>query len=247
MENLIRSARTCIGAALCGLSVLGVVNVSAQTVVISPPTMPSGSAGVPYSQMFTASGGQPAYVFSNEIGRLPNGLALTPLGALSGTPAPVTVPFEIWATDANGREAKLLASTAVIAYAVTLSSATPPGIVGQGYMGGFTPTGGVGPYTCSLVGGVLPPGVMLNANCTLSGAPTAAGVFNFTVGVVDANGAMASQSYAITVTAAAAAGGAVVVSALSPLSFALLSLLLAGVGVMTRRRERNRDYGIGPI
>jgi large repetitive protein len=221
------------------MAVASAFNTVAQTVVISPPTMPSGSAGVPYSQTFTASGGQPAYVFTNEIGRLPNGLSLTTAGALTGTPAPVTVPFEIWATDANGREAKLLASTAVISYALTLASAIPPGTVGQGYMGGFTPRGGVGPYTCTLASGTLPPGVALNANCTLGGSPTAAGVFNFTVGVVDVNGATVSQSFAITVSPAAAAAGAVVVSTMTPIAFMLLALLLAGVGVMPQRSGRN--------
>lgn len=238
MEHLIRSAG--IRALLCGIAAASAFNTFAQIVVISPPTMPSGSAGAPYSQTFTASGGQPAYVFSNEVGRLPNGLALTPGGLLSGTPAPVTIPFEIWATDANGREAKLLASTAVISYALTLASAIPPGTVGQGYVGGFTPTGGVGPYTCTLSSGALPPGVVLNANCTLSGAPTALGVFGFTVSVVDVNGANASQSYAITVNAAAAAG-AVVVSTFTPFAFALLALLLAGVGGTSQRGTRYRN------
>jgi large repetitive protein len=238
MEHLIRSVRAGTRALLCWFAAAIALNAFAQPVVISPPTMPSGSAGVPYSQTFTASGGQPAYVFSNEVGRLPNGLALTPGGLLSGTPAPATIPFEIWVTDADGREAKVVASTAVISYALTLASAIPPGTVGQGYVGGFTPTGGVGPYTCTLSSGALPPGVVLNANCTLSGAPTAPGVFSFTVRVVDVNGANASQSYAITVNAAA---GAVVVSTFTPFAFALLALLLAGVGGTSQRGTRYRN------
>jgi large repetitive protein len=200
-----------------------------------PSAIPAGTAGVPYNQAFTASGGVAPYTFTNSLGRLPNGMTLTASGVLSGTPEPATVPFEISVTDANGRETKLSAATSVIAYNLTLASTTPAGTVGQGYVGGVTPSGGVAPYTCSIVSGSLPPGVALNANCSLTGAPTALGVFNFTVGVVDGNGSNASAPFSITVNAAPLAATPTIVSTLTPLLKVLLAMLLAVLGARRRR------------
>ena len=100
-------------------------------VSITPNAVPAGTAGTPYSQAFVASGGVAPYAFTNEVGRLPNVLTLTPAGLLSGTPQPATVPFEIWATDADGREAKVTAGVSIIQYTLALSPTLPPGTNGQ--------------------------------------------------------------------------------------------------------------------
>jgi large repetitive protein len=42
-------------------------------------------------------------------------------------------------------------------------------------------TGGTKPYTWSIVGGSLPPGLTMNGNGVLSGKPTTAGTYGFTV------------------------------------------------------------------
>ena len=47
--------------------------------------------------------------------------------------------------------------------------------------------------------GALPPGVMLSATGLLSGTPTAAGNFTFTVTATDANGCTASTTYTLAV------------------------------------------------
>jgi hypothetical protein len=47
--------------------------------------------------------------------------------------------------------------------------------------------GGVGGLTWSVTGGALPPGINLSAGGILHGTPTAAGVYNFTVGVTDSS------------------------------------------------------------
>ena len=49
-------------------------------------TLPGGALGTPYSQTLTASGGTPPYQFSVSAGTLPDGLTLSPGGAVSGTP-----------------------------------------------------------------------------------------------------------------------------------------------------------------
>ena len=76
-------------------------------VTVAPPTVPNGTAGVPYSQQITPSGGTGPYTFAVVGGTLPAGLNLTSGGVLSGVPtAPGISTFTIRATDANGNFAE---------------------------------------------------------------------------------------------------------------------------------------------
>jgi hypothetical protein len=63
------------------------------------------------------------------------------------------------------------------------------GQVGLAYSGTLTATNGVGPYVWSIADGSLPPGLTLatgnGASTTLSGTPTGAGSYSFTVQVID--------------------------------------------------------------
>lgn len=70
------------------------------------------------------------------------------------------------------------------------SGALPPLYVGQAFTHQFTVTGGQSPYgSWSLASGAFPPGLTLNATTgVLSGSPTTAGPFEFTVAIPDANG-----------------------------------------------------------
>ena len=54
-------------------------------VTVAPGAIASAFSGVPYSQMFTATGGSPAHTFALG-GSLPNGVTLASNGLLSGTP-----------------------------------------------------------------------------------------------------------------------------------------------------------------
>jgi hypothetical protein len=59
---------------------------------------------------------------------------------------------------------------------------------------------GTAPYAFSLTSGSLPPGLALDASTgTISGTPTTAGTYTFTVAVKDKNNNSASESYALTV------------------------------------------------
>ena len=71
-------------------------------ITLSPTTLPSATAGVPYRQQFRASGGQGSFVFTHT-GTLPTGLSLTSSGLLSGTPATEgSATFTVVATDLRG-------------------------------------------------------------------------------------------------------------------------------------------------
>jgi hypothetical protein len=85
---------------------------------------------------------------------------------------------------------------------ITLTPATlPNGTYGTAYNSQtLTATGGAGgPYTFTLASGALPDGLALDPGGALTGTPTAAGAFTFTVQAQDNGGFTGSQTYTLTV------------------------------------------------
>lgn len=75
----------------------------------------------------------------------------------------------------------------------------------------IAPSGGRAPYTCATAttAGVLPAGVQINADCSLSGTPSQVGSFSFSTDVTDSSSApFTTTSGALTLTVGAAAPGA---------------------------------------
>lgn len=62
---------------------------------------------------------------------------------------------------------------------------TAPTTVGVPFSDNMIATGGHPPYTFSLIGGALPPGLTLSSSGVISGTPTTAGVYNYTIQVTD--------------------------------------------------------------
>jgi cytochrome c peroxidase len=88
------------------------------------------------------------------------------------------------------------------------------------YAANLSVTGSAGPFNWSLSNGVLPPGLALDtfsttSNCGLSGLPTAAGAFSFTVVVSDGNLADA-VSYNVNIQPAVVVGFSITTAALPP-------------------------------
>jgi putative Ig domain-containing protein len=81
------------------------------------------------------------------------------------------------------------------------TTALPQGQRGNTYSEVFTATGGTTPYSWSVSAGTPPAGIAMNANGDFAGMPTAAGTFNFTVTVTDANSQTASGNFSATVLA----------------------------------------------
>ncbi|WP_425600186.1 putative Ig domain-containing protein [Xanthomonas arboricola] len=184
------------------------LTIAAPPIVVAPSTLPAATRGTAYSQTLSASGGTAPYTYALASGTLPAGITLASNGTLSGT---ATVEgsfnFTVTATDAN-------TFTATQAYALTVAgpnlvlpaSTLPAGTAGQAYSAAITPaTGGTAPYTYALTGGVLPAGVVVDAATgALSGTPTVAGTFNFTLTASDSTpspAAQASRNYALTIAA----------------------------------------------
>src|SRR5437660_4999 len=84
------------------------------------------------------------------------------------------------------------------------SSQLPGGTAGSAYSATLSASGGTSPYSWSVSSGTLPTGLSLSSAGTLSGTPTVAGSFPFTVAVKDAASGSASASLSINVVTAAA-------------------------------------------
>jgi hypothetical protein len=153
------------------------------TVAFITATLPNATAGQPYSATFVASGGQTPYTFSVVSGTLPAGLVLNPSGMLSGTPtSPSYATFTVQVTDALSSHASRSFTLDVQPPAMNFTPATlPSGTSGTPYSASFTPTGAGSSYSFSILDASPPPGLSLASNGVLSGTPTSAGTFNFTV------------------------------------------------------------------
>ncbi len=179
------------------------VGTAALSINVVP--VPSAVNGVAYSFTLTATGGSPNYSFSVVNGSLPPGLSLASTGVLSGTPTSTGVfPFTARVTDTASNASQGNFTIAVNATALTIFPTTlPAGSIGQAYNNSLTASGGVAPYSFSLISGSLPAGLTLSTAGTINGFPTVAGTSVFTVGVLAGNGANSSAAISITISSSA--------------------------------------------
>ena len=217
------------------------------TLTMLPDTLPNAALGVPYSQPITASGSTPdTYVYTVTAGSLPPGLTLIPVTPpaiktvnLAGTPTTIgTYSFTITATDANGcqvSQAYTMLVNPVGCPTITVSPAElPNSTVGAPYSQTISASGGTEPYIFAVTAGLLPPGLTLTSSspstAVLSGTPTTAGSFSFTITATDANGCPGVQGYTMLI------GTPVLIPALSGWGMILFVALLALLGFTAIRR-----------
>jgi|GEM_PF-3412752 len=176
---------------------------AAAPLVTSGPTYPSGSVGAAYSTTFVASG-SPASTWSLISGMLPTGLILNGVtGVLSGIPTQVGVSgFVIGAANGtlpNASQNVSISIAAASAAPVITSAAPPPGQTAQSY--GFFPSAtGTAPIAWTIASGGLPPGLNLSPTSgAITGTPTMAGSFFFTLRATNMAG-QANQGISINIT-----------------------------------------------
>ena len=148
---------------------------------ITTSSLPNGTVGVSYSQTLTATGDE-TIVWTIDDGDLPDGLSLSSAGSISGTPTAAGT-FTFTAEAANGAGSDTKTFTVIIAPAPvqpTITTASlPNGTVGTIYSETLTATGDE-TMVWTIDDGALPGGLTLSGN-VISGIPTAAGTFTFTV------------------------------------------------------------------
>src|SRR5262249_21242880 len=162
--------------------------------------LPNGTVSTAYSQSLVATGGTPPYMWSVTSGTPPAGLTLSAAGTISGTPtAAGAANFTVQVRDNASRTVtKPLAIT--IDLAITTTSPLPTGSMGTLYSQTLSATGGTTPYTWSRTSGALPDGLTLSTGGLISGTPTAAGVFNFTIRVTGSGSQqVGTQAFTLTI------------------------------------------------
>jgi len=163
--------------------------------------IPGVSQGKPYSRTLHAAGGTLPYSWAISAGALPAGMTLSSAGVLSGTPTTLgTSTFSIAVTDASGKSdsrAYRLAVEGPPSAPQPQINAPPDGRTGITYSQPLSASGGESPYLWKVVAGALPPGLNLSDRGLVSGTPTAAGTFNFTVKITGNNGLAATRSYSL--------------------------------------------------
>jgi hypothetical protein len=86
---------------------------------------------------------------------------------------------------------------------ITTASTLPQGTVGTFYSQSLAASGGVTPYSWTLISGTLPSGLSLSSTGALTGTPTSAGASSFTARVTDSAASSAMQTFFITIAPAA--------------------------------------------
>ncbi|MBV8790894.1 MAG: putative Ig domain-containing protein, partial [Pseudolabrys sp.] len=173
------------------------------TITLQPNTLPPATNGTAYNQIVTAVGGNAPYTFNLLSGSLPAGLILDSDGTLHGTPSGSgSSTFQIQATD-NGGNTGFRTYTMSVGTPGGMSinpGSLPNGSQGVAYNQTVSGSGGTGPYTFSLGGGSLPTGLSLNGSTgAITGTPTTAGPFSFTIDGQDSAGNTGSRNYTINI------------------------------------------------
>lgn len=179
------------------------VAINAAPLAITTDALFNGTAGLPYSQIFSASGGAPPYRWS--ISGQTGGLTFDPgTGTLSGTPqAAGSFPFTVQVTDSAGATASKAFTLVVEIPRLNIlnTSPLPAGMIDTAYSVRLTAVGGAPPYTWSITAGSAP-GLTLNAATgVLSGTPASPGTFNLTIEVRDSGGLSAGKPFTLVINA----------------------------------------------
>ena len=171
--------------------------------LITTSTLPGGVMGGIYNQAIAYTGGAGSPLWDIVAGTLPTGLSIDiATGVISGSCGENgTFGFTVQLTD-GGVDEKDFTITVTDPLPPDITTTTlPDGTTGVAYSQTIQYTGGSGSGFWGVISGTLPTGTMLGAATgMISGTPTVAGLFSFTVQVNDVGG---SDTQALTVTISA--------------------------------------------
>jgi hypothetical protein len=176
------------------------VYTPATSVGLANPIPPDGSNGAGYAGYTLAGTGGAGgpYVIAQVSGSLPDGLSYNSIShTVTGTPTRsgiFSAAFTVADTAGHGGTQNV---TFRIDRANITTTFLPNGTLGAPYNAPLTATG-LSPFTWSVWNGVLPPGLNLSGSA-VSGTPTAAGFYAFTIRALDAAGQAAYRNLSINI------------------------------------------------
>jgi serine/threonine-protein kinase len=168
---------------------------------VATASLRDGTDGVRYSATVNATGGDGTYTWTAS--GLPDGLAMSASGVISGIPSTAPMPFTpapflvtVTVTDGHGQatSATLTLRVGFPPPQVTTAS-LPDGTDGAAYSAQLTATGGDRMYTWTASG--LPDGLTMDSNGVISGVLQAAGTFTVAVTVTDGQGQTGSATLSL--------------------------------------------------
>src|ERR1019366_6965055 len=232
-----------------------------------PTGVPGGTLNTAYSTTFTATGGTGLVTFASVGAPLPNGLTLTSGGVLSGTPKETgNFTISIRATDSattpnvftniyfNVFFGSGTATTLGLGYpSITGNNSQLSTLPLLNYQANFSVTGGTGPYTWSITGGSLPPGLALlqgaalpnglaSSAAVIAGGPQATGTYSFTVQVTDSLNNIGIRTLTLPVTPLLATNFALI-TAPAGVSYSKTFKVAGGTAPYTFRFSTDPDIG----
>ena len=175
------------------------------SITINPGSLPDGTRGVGYSQTLTTQNSSGGNVFSISGGSLPPGLSLnSSTGDITGTPnTGGTFNFTVHVLDSDGDTGTQGYSVNIIVPIIVNPASLPNGATGTPYNQTVSASNGTAPYTFAVSAGALPTSLALNAATgAITGTPSAAGNFGFTIEATDFNGSKGNRPYNVTISTA---------------------------------------------
>ncbi|WP_049769296.1 IPT/TIG domain-containing protein [Nitrobacter hamburgensis] len=156
-------------------------------ITVSPSSLPTPNVGTSYNQTLSASGGTAPYGFSLTGGSLPPGLSFTGT-TISGTPNQAGSYSATFTVTDNASLTATKSYTLIVPNPSSgITIAAPPNAnLNTFYSHALSASGALAPYTFSIQSGALPPGLSL-AGGVISGTPTAANTYAFTLLVTDSS------------------------------------------------------------
>ena len=142
-------------------------------------------------------------------------------------------PFTITATDSGGNTGSR-AYTLAVQTVMALGPATLPAATnGTAYSATVVATGGTGTgYTYAVSSGSLPPGLTLDpATGVISGTPTSAGSYPFTITATDSGGNTGSRAYTLAVQTVMAVGPATLPAATNGTAYSATVVATGGTEI----------------